>query len=137
MLFPTIDFAVFLSFVLIAATVARALGNNANKIFLVLANLAFYSFWSIGFAGLMVGVAVLTWFTGRVNRLVPNRRLRIAMVAVATTIALAILAYFKYYNFAILLLFNSSVTQLFGLDLQFIEVVTPVAISFFTFHAIS
>ncbi|MGD9740900.1 MAG: hypothetical protein AB7U48_16050, partial [Bauldia sp.] len=63
MLFPTIDFAVFLAFVLIAATVARALGNTANKIFLVLASLAFYSFWSVGFAALMVGVAVLTWFT--------------------------------------------------------------------------
>ena len=137
MLFPTIDFAIFLAFVLLAATAARALGNTANKLLLVAASLLFYSFWSVGFAALMVGVAALAWLTGRVNRLVPNKRLRIAMAVVAITVALGILAYFKYYNFVILLLFNSQVTQLFGVDLQFIEVVTPVAISFFTFHAIS
>ena len=64
-------------------------------------------------------------------------RQRKAAVIVGVTGALALLAYFKYYNFALLTAGSFGLWQLVGTQPPFSEVVIPIAISFFTFHAIS
>ncbi len=137
MLFPTIDFAIFFVFVLGTTAVARALGNTANKLVLIAASLLFYSFWSIAFAAIMVGVVALAFAVGWFNQRIRSRRIRIAILTIAIIIVVGDLAYFKYYNYLLSLLMNSSLLDILGLHLNFIAVATPVAISFFTFHAIS
>ena len=58
MLFPSIEFAIFLSVVLVVAWGLHALGHEAlRKWFLLLASLGFYAFWNWGFALMLVAVA--------------------------------------------------------------------------------
>ncbi len=116
---------------------ARLLGNTANKLVLIAASLLFYSFWSVAFAGIMVAVVALTFAVGWANQRIASRPLKIAILTIAIIIVVGDLAYFKYYNFVLSLLLNSSLLDMLGLHLNFIAVATPVAISFFTFHSIS
>ena len=138
MLFPSIEFAIFLSVVLVVAWGLAALKHEElRKWFLLLASLAFYAFWSWQFALLLVAVSSVAYAVGMVTRTSDRPKQRRAAVIVGVTGALALLAYFKYYNFALLTAGNFGLWQLVGTQPPFSEVVIPIAISFFTFHAIS
>jgi alginate O-acetyltransferase complex protein AlgI len=138
MLFPSIDFAIFLSVVLIVAWTLHATRHEElRKWFLLLASLAFYAFWNWGFALMLVAVATVAYAVGRVVRSEAAPRLKLASVIVGVSGALALLAYFKYYNFALLTAGNFGLWEAIGTQPPFSEVVVPIAISFFTFHAIS
>jgi len=59
-LFPSIEFAIFLCVVLVVSwTLAAAKQEALRKWFLLLASLAFYAFWNIGFAMLLAGAVAL------------------------------------------------------------------------------
>jgi len=138
MLFPSIEFAIFLSVVLVVAWGLHALGHETlRKWFLLLASLGFYAFWNWGFALMLVAVACVAYGVGRVVRLDAPQSTRRAAVIVGVAGALALLGYFKYYNFALLTAGNLGLWRLIGTQPPFSEAIIPIAISFFTFHAIS
>ena len=138
MLFPSIEFAIFLSVVLIVSWGLAKLGHEElRKWFLLLASLSFYAFWSWEFALLLVTVSSVAYAAGMVTRTSDSPRRKRLAVIVGVAGALALLAYFKYYNFAILTGGSLGLWQLIGTQPPFSEVVIPIAISFFTFHAIS
>ena len=137
MLFPSIEFALFLTVVLVVSwTLASAGQETLRKWFLLFASLSFYAFWSIGFALLLVAVSGAAYAVARAGE-TSNPKVRRTALWLGVGGALTLLGYFKYYNFALANLMNLGVFHLIGLQPMFSETVVPIAISFFTFHAIS
>src|SRR3569623_705305 len=138
MLFPSIEFAIFLAVVLVVSWGLAKLGHEElRKWFLLVVSLGFYAFWSWQFALLLVAVSSVAYAVGMVTRTSDSPSQKRLAVIVGVAGALALLAYFKYYNFALLTAGSFGLWQLIGTQPPFSEVVIPIAISFFTFHAIS
>jgi D-alanyl-lipoteichoic acid acyltransferase DltB (MBOAT superfamily) len=65
-----------------------------------------------------------------------NRRIRIAVIAATLTINLALLAIFKYNNFAAGLINKGFAVFGLGAQIPHFDIILPVGISFFTFQAL-
>ncbi len=136
MLFPTIRFAVFFGAVLgIGWLLAR--WPPWWKRFVLVASYVFYAGWNWRFVGLVVASTLLNQaMATRIHR-AATRAAAKGLLVVAVVANLGLLGYFKYYGF-----FASSLVNLFRdwgieLSLPVVQVILPVGISFFTFHAIS
>lgn len=108
---------------------------TAAQAWLVLASLFFYSYWKLEHLPLILGSLVVNFVIGselarpRLARSVVPRN---ALLALGITGNLALLGYFKYINFLV-----DNVNALSGSQLQWPQVVLPLAISFFTFQQIA
>ena len=136
MLFPTLDFALF--FVIVFAAVwATGRHNEARKAILVVASYFFYMQWDWRFAGLLAGSSIMNWSAGLLIARANDERQKKLILGIAVALNLAVLGFFKYYDFFIGS-FNDLMMDL-GLEreLPFMDIVLPVGISFFTFHGLS
>lgn len=139
MLFNSADFLLgFLPIVLIVYYLLPHRGQNA---FLVLASCFFYASWDWRFLAPLLFTTSLDYWVARrmeagvaAGRPLSSRRKYLLLSVVSN---LGLLAFFKYFNF-----FAQSAVQLaqgLGLDigLRTFEIVLPLAISFYTFQALS
>ncbi len=104
---------------------------------LLAASYGFYGWWDWRFCLLLLFASFVAWQAGRLLLFEEDIKRRKAIVAIAVSMLLVVLAFFKYYGF-----FLSSLQELlFAIgwqrDLPFLQIVLPVGISFFTFQAIS
>jgi D-alanyl-lipoteichoic acid acyltransferase DltB (MBOAT superfamily) len=140
-LFPTVAFAVFFA----VAFLANWLLRPTVRLWLVVMtglSLVFYGWTDARFVWLLVASAVANWAFGvaTARALGPDGARTPAstnVVRAAVVVNLAFLGFFKYYGF-----FTDAFADAFdaiglGLSPPVLEVVLPVGISFFTFHAIS
>jgi D-alanyl-lipoteichoic acid acyltransferase DltB (MBOAT superfamily) len=135
MLFPTMTFAVFFFAVFFAAWALRG-RPETRKWVLVAASYLFYAGWDWRFCFLLLASSVLNYAAAR-GVAASQGTARRRWVAGAVTLNLSLLGVFKYYNFFVEQ-FDSLMSGLgVGHTVPFINVVLPVAISFFTFHGIS
>ena len=137
MLFPTVEYGIFFLLVFALAWSLRR-QPRAHKVLLLLASYAFYGFWDWRFLPLLIGISMLAVAVGRSLQLERNARARKALLAAGITLALATLVAFKYLGFFASTAFN--LLELLGRDpsaVRLPEIVLPVGISFFVFHAIS
>jgi D-alanyl-lipoteichoic acid acyltransferase DltB (MBOAT superfamily) len=138
LLFPTIEFGIFFGVVFILSW-SLVKWHTVHKIFLILASLFFYGYWDWRFSILLVASAVCNYFIARlIGRKNAHRpRLRTLFLVIGVAVNLGILGFFKYYNF--LALNVNNVLLLFGFTraLPILNIILPLAISFFTFHALS
>jgi alginate O-acetyltransferase complex protein AlgI len=134
MLFNSLAFAVFLPVVLAGYYV---LNQRAQNLWLLAASLVFYGWWDPRFLLLLAVPTVIDYvcalrIAGARSR---EARKRYLLFSVATN--LAILGFFKYFNFFV----DSAVVAIEALGLEasrpLLEVVLPVGISFYTFHELS
>lgn len=161
MLFFSIEYLFFLPIVfLIYWAIGYAWINDLLKLrlqnaFVVVASYVFYAWWDWRFLGLLFGMSLFSWLSGRMiakcqnsteglrggqNVLFANEsgelRVKSGKIWLWLCIAvdLLILGLFKYYNF-----FVSSFADLFGLhnSIHSLKIVLPLGMSFFTFQAIS
>lgn len=135
MLFPTLKFAVFFSLVLpIAWALARY--NTARKCFLVFVSYVFYGFWDWRFCFLLAFSSLANYAAGRFVEASEGDRRRLG-VGAAVVVNLSVLGFFKYWNFFVAEF--DQLMYLLGVQHQTpaLDIVLPVAISFFTFHGIS
>jgi D-alanyl-lipoteichoic acid acyltransferase DltB (MBOAT superfamily) len=135
MLFPTIDFAIFFAVVF---TVNWLLNPYPGpwKIFMVAASYFFYAWADWRFIFLLAASTVIAYTGAGILDRLEGKAKRLALW-VTLTLLLGLLAWFKYYVF-----FTVNVDNLFhfiglGRPLPLLNVSLPVAISFFTFMAIS
>jgi alginate O-acetyltransferase complex protein AlgI len=136
MLFPTIDFAIFFA---IAFTVNWLLNPYAGwwKLSILGLSYVFYGWVGWSYCLLLLGTTAVAYFGGvAVNAVTTERARRIAM-AVAVGALLAILGWFKYYGFVSVNLDNLTHALGMGRGVPLLQVALPIAISFFTFMAIS
>ena len=135
MLFPTLAFGVFFLFVYFTAwSLDRE--NGRRKLFLLLASWFFYAQWDWRFVALLIASAVLNWGVAAMIARQTGKRSG-WLVGLGVTVNLLILGFFKYYGFFVEQA-GELLTQ-FGWerDLPLLQIVLPVAISFFTFQGIS
>ena len=136
MLFPTFDFAIFFA---IAFTVNWLLNPYAGPWKLAMIGLSYFFYGWVGWSYCLLLLTTTTVaFVGGawVHATRDERSRRIAM-GVSVGALLAILGWFKYYGFVSVNLDNLTHAVGFGRAVPLLQVGLPIAISFFTFMAIS
>ncbi|HEV8680760.1 MAG TPA: MBOAT family protein [Stellaceae bacterium] len=136
MLFPTSGFLLF--FLAVAAAMALLQRRfAAKKTVLVFASYYFYAQWDWRFCFLLAFSSALSYLAGRLIGATADPARRRLVLGVAVALHLGLLGAFKYFDFFVLS--ANQLARLLGLEheLPFIEILLPVGISFFTFHAIS
>jgi alginate O-acetyltransferase complex protein AlgI len=128
----------FLLFFLVVFLVHWALpGPRQRKSWLLLCSLFFYACWDWRFLFLLAGQALVDYVAGLILRSPTPLLGRRFWVALSLTLNLAILGFFKYFNFFV----ASGVGLLHALGLpvapRTLEIVLPVGISFITFQSMS
>jgi D-alanyl-lipoteichoic acid acyltransferase DltB (MBOAT superfamily) len=135
-LFPTATFAIFFLLVLPLSWLTMPWPHRWRT-FIVVASYVFYSWWDWRFIFLLAGctlwnqvLAVRIWR----SRVEAQRK---ALLLLALAGNLAVLGYFKYYDFFVSS--SDNLLSVVGLDvpLDLKTIVLPVGISFYTFMAIS
>ena len=102
------------------------------KGFLVLSSLFFYSWWNITYLPLIVGSMIFNYSFGlELNKDNPRIAKKI-ILAFGIVANLALLGYFKYYDFLI-----SNINFAFDVQISHLNLLLPLAISFFTFQQIA
>src|SRR3546814_8023256 len=140
-LFPTVAFAVFF---VVAFTVSWLLRPTYRAWLWVMTalSLVFYGWTDERFVLLLVGPVIVNWVLGEaVWRSLGEGGERtdrsVLLVRAAVVVNLLLLGFFKYYGFFVDSFADA--TGAIGLDLAppALDIVLPVGISFFTFHALS
>ncbi|MCK9580968.1 MAG: hypothetical protein M0Q92_11055 [Methanoregula sp.] len=135
MLFNSIQYPVFLIAVVLLTFAVRK--RNYQHILLLLASYFFYALSGEFFLTLLLFISFLTFYCGKWIYSTDNLRYKRLYLAISIIGALGILGYFKYYNFAVLGLNQTMAAMNFSVALQVYNIVLPIGISFYTFHALS
>src|ERR1700761_124672 len=98
MLFPTIEFAVFFAVVFPITWLLNS-HNTWKKWFLVAASYFFYASWRVDFTLLLFASSIGNYLVGLALGRLEDGALRRAVLVAAIAGNLAVLGYFKYYNF--------------------------------------
>lgn len=104
---------------------------------LLIASYVFYSWWDVRFLALIVFSTTLDFYLGLAIDRQHNERLRRAMMWISVAANLAVLGFFKYFNF-----FSESFRLLlqnmgFHASWPTLNIILPVGVSFFTFESMS
>ena len=136
MLFPTIDFFIFFIIVFTATWALNAF-NSPKKLMLLVASYFFYAQWNVYFIFLLAGVSASNFIIGyAIGRLRGHPVERVILLS-GIMVNVLTLAYFKYYDFLSIQIYNFFIPWGIRLDLGATGVALPVAISFLAFHGIS
>ena len=136
MLFPTLNFLIF--FLIVLALAWALVERDAwRKLVLTAASYVFYAFWDWRFTFLLLGNTAAIYLVGLWIGAARTHRARKTAAGVGVAVMLAVLGFFKYFEF-----FVGSLNDLLraaGLEreIPIFEVILPVGISFFTFQGIS
>jgi alginate O-acetyltransferase complex protein AlgI len=135
MLFPTFGFALFFLPVFLASWMLQG-QPVARKLLLLAASYVFYAAWSPYFCALILASSLGNHAAAHIVARLHGKQ-KTAAVSVAIAADLAVLGWFKYYGFFALSL--DSLLSSLGLPqvLPLLDIILPVGVSFFTFHAIS
>lgn len=134
MLFNSFEYLIFLPLVFIAYWCLRNYRNLQN-ILIVVASYVFYGWWDSRFLILIFFTTLCSYLSGI---LIEKLRAKKWVLCGNIIINLAILGYFKYFNFFATEL-KSLLNVAFGYeaDWTLVNVILPVGISFYTFQALS
>ena len=134
-LFPTIDFAIFFA---VVYTVQWFLNPHPGpwKLFMIAASYFFYAWWDWRFTFLLATSTVIAQVGGSVVHRASGRKRKAALWS-TLALLVGLLAWFKYYGFLAVNVDNAMHFVDGGRPLPLLTITLPVAISFFTFMAIS
>src|SRR5215472_3193732 len=134
MLFNSWEFAAFW---VVVFCLYALLPHRWQNGLLLIASYTFYGAWDWRFLFLLTGTALVDYLVGLgIGRTSDVRRRRL-LLATSITVNLAVLGFFKYYDF-----FAGSLQTLLGrvglaVGLPILHLVLPVGISFYTFQSMS
>ncbi|MCA9791058.1 MAG: MBOAT family protein, partial [Candidatus Eremiobacteraeota bacterium] len=135
MVFASDEFLLFLPLVFVLHWWLRS--ARGQNLCLLIASFVFYGWWDWRFCALLFTSSFLAWLGGHLLHADRGETYRKWVVAVLAGALLALLGFFKYFEF-----FLESLRTLFfrlGIerDLPLVEIILPVGISFFIFQSIS
>jgi alginate O-acetyltransferase complex protein AlgI len=115
----------------------KAKNISIKNFILLIFSLFFYAFGEIHYLALLIFLIFGNYFFGigiEKSLLTSNNNKKLAklIISIAVSFNLILLCYFKYANFLI-----ENLNLAFGFKIQNKEILLPIGISFFTFHAIS
>ena len=97
------------------------------------ASYVFYGYWDWRFCFLLLFSSLVSFGAALLIARAPSARGRRTWMALSVAVDLALLGFFKYYNFFV----SSAQALVPALPLPVLQIVLPVGISFYTFHTIS
>lgn len=106
--------------------------KKVAQLSLFISSLAFYAYWDIRFLPLLCGSIIFNYVFGNLIYKTSESNLRRIYLIFGIVMNLSFLFYFKYLNF-----FISSINSLFPVEMNIMEIVLPLGISFFTFTQIA
>ncbi len=141
MLFNSMKFLIFFPIVVLAYYI---LPQKIRQYWLLAASYYFYMCWNAKYAVLILFSTVITFISGllleKVKRLPWTGKKKIKykhlIVALSFTLNLAVLFYFKYFNFTTDIINAVFRTVHIELNIPAFDIVLPVGISFYTFQAL-
>ena len=136
MLFCSYPFLVFLAVVLLVTRATERV-PRAQKLWLLLASNFFYGYWDWRFLGLIWLTTVMDWGVALLverQTVVSRRKL---VLSISIVVNLAILGFFKYFDF--FQLSAERVLETWGIAYEpwLLKLVLPVGISFYVFQSMS
>ena len=129
MLFSSITFIYF--FLPLVLGVYYLLPKSCRNGWLLIASFLFYAWGEPYYLCIMVLTIVINYVAAIVVSVAPQK-FKLLAVFLSIVVNLSILGYFKYFNF-----FVENINLLFHGNIDFIKVVMPIGISFYTFQALS
>ena len=141
MLFNSFEFLIFFP---IVCLIYFAIPKKVKWIWLLLASYYFYMCWNPRYALLMFASTLITWLSGifidKFNSITNPQKAQLyknITVGVSFASNLAILFFFKYFDFAVDSV--NAILSLFNITIRppKFDVILPVGISFYTFQALS
>ncbi len=136
MLFNSIDFAIFVPIVFVLYWfVFKEL--KSQNILLIISSYIFYAWWDWRFLGLIIISTLVDYTIGLAIAREQSKKSKKLLLTLSVLLNLGILGFFKYFNFFIENLKDAFL--LFGreLDLNYLNIILPVGISFYTFQTMS
>ncbi len=131
MSFVSLAFALLFITTYIAGKLCKT--REQKHIVLLLASYVFYAYWDARFLLLLVFQTFVSYFLAKKIESATERKHAKRFVVLGVSVSLAILGFFKYFNF-----FIGSFTRLFGIaNAGALNIILPVGISFYTFQALS
>jgi alginate O-acetyltransferase complex protein AlgI len=135
LLFPSLQFALFLTVLLALMFIFRRTG--ARKLILLGASWLFYMAWNPQFIWLLLSTTLVDFYAGNLMHREADPRRRKLVLCGALTFNIGLLAYFKYAG-----LLSGSLLYLFraaGLPIEWHmwDIMLPIGISFYTFQSMS
>lgn len=127
------DVFLFAFLPLVVALFALARGRRRRLWLLTLSSYVFYAFWDWRFCGLLLLSSATSFVAAIAIERTDDPRRRRRWLVGSIVLDLAILGFFKYFDFFV----TSLGAILPGSSLPLLHVVLPVGISFYTFHTIS
>lgn len=126
--FVSIAFFIFFGVILLSQIIVKQ--NKIRQLILLFASYFFYGWWDWRFCFLMLLLTVIAHVSALHIEKSENRKAWLALGIVAP---LAVLFFFKYFNF-----FLESFTTAFGIQsMGALSIILPVGISFYTFQSMS
>src|SRR3954467_5772285 len=127
----------FVWFFLVVYAVYRLLPHRGQNWLLLVASYYFYASWDWRFLGLLIASTLVDFSCGRALDRTDSAKTRRLLLCLSLGFNLAMLGFFKYFNF-----FADSLHGMFGalgwrLDFVTVRVLLPVGISFYTFVTMS
>lgn len=137
MLFPSIDFAVFLPVVFLLYWFVFQRSLKLQNAFILFASMVFYGWWDWRYLGLVFISAATDYLAAIAMDRTDHAKRRKVLLILSLLVNLGMLGFFKYYNFFIES-FNAAFTFM-GQDISLstLRIVLPVGISFYTFQTLS
>lgn len=134
MLFNSIE---FLLFFIVVLSLYLLLNHRWQNRLLLLASYFFYGFWDWRFLFLIFTSTVVDYFCALQIDYAQDKKIKKRYLFLSILVNLSILGFFKYYNF-----FSSNLIALFSdfgltLDVNTINIILPIGISFYTFQSLS
>ena len=140
MLFPTATFALFFVVAFVANWLLRP-HHTVWRLAMLAMSLYFYGYWDFRFVPLVLGSILCNWAIARAvawARATDGRTTTSTwLVRGAVAANLGLLGVFKYYGFFVTSAVNLLNDVGIGANPPLLQIVLPIGISFFTFHAIS
>jgi len=134
MLFNTIDFVIF--FILILTGISIYKNKKFQHFFLLGASYFFFFYSSNYLVSLLLVSSLLDFYLGQAIWNSKSSQRKKSLLVISLVGNLGLLGFFKYANFSIEQ-FNSIGSSLGWPNLEFLEIILPIGISFYTFQTLS
>lgn len=137
MIFNSLSFLVFFVLFFIFYWFVFNRNLKIQNLLLLIASYVFYSWWDWHFLTLLAGSSLIIFIIAiKIERSI-NKRFKDRMLYLGLSLAIAVLIFFKYFNFFLTSLSDALSTVHLNINVQTLNIILPLGISFYTFRLVS
>jgi len=137
MLFNSITYFYFIIIVFIVYWWLLRKNFRLQNVFLFIASYCFYGWWDVRFLALIFISSIVDFVIGKSIFKQTKKRKKKYLLWISLLINLGMLGFFKYFNFFIYSFIDLLTKIGINSNLQILQIILPVGISFYTFQSLS